>query len=325
MYKVLIRFFRIVLLVLSMNEAHAQLPLPSGIDLSDPSGKATEIRNGRIENLPALPSISGATGRLIYLQSDGSLYLWAGSAWKHLVCERDSPTFGNVHSSTLTLEHESGVFRLFNDGTHSRIQTNQDIYLDPTDGGTAGGKIVPATTMEFPDFLGDKIRFFSHAYSIGVSAFDLDITSDKNIKFHSDTVPDLMTILGDNGDVAIKRDLTIGRNFKVGGAYMFASDTEGDKLYLFGNLYKVSVSPSSLDTYSDRYFKWHVDSASNVLVLDGNSGRLQLSGPLKLPVYTTLPASGSVGDVIYYDDQEDDRLDGMYFWNALAWAKTMTE
>ena len=88
---------------------------------------------------------------------------------------------------------------------------------------------------------------------------------------------------------------------------------------------EVSVSPSSLDTYSDRYFKWHVDSASNVLVLDGNSGRLQLSGPLKLPVYTTLPASGSVGDVIYYDDQEDDRLDGMYFWNALAWAKTMTE
>lgn len=125
--------------------------------------------------------------------------------------------FGDLAAATSTIEAatiafpgDEHVFFIRRDGGHALLRSNLDLYLDPTNNGTAGAVIVPTTRMEFPDFLGDKIRFYSHAYKIGVSAFDLDITSDRNIKFHSDTVEDLMTIAGDAGDVSVKNNLTVG-------------------------------------------------------------------------------------------------------------------
>ncbi len=115
-----------------------------------------------------------------------------------------------IEASTIAFPGDEHVFFIRRDGGRALLRSNLDLYLDPTNNGTAGAVIVPTTRMEFPDFLGDKIRFYSHAYKIGVSAFDLDITSDRNIKFHSDSVEDLMTIEGDAGDVTVKNNLSIG-------------------------------------------------------------------------------------------------------------------
>ncbi len=153
-------------------------------------------------------------------------------------------------------------------GDSFRIESQFDIRLAPT--GTA--KITAATLMEFDDFLGDKIRFYSHSYSIGVSAFDLDITSDRNIKFHSDTVPDLVQIIGDIGDLIVKHDV------ESGGVYKFSADTTGDKLLLYSTLYRLAVSSNTFDAYSDWYFKWHSDSNSDAMILDANTGNLTIEG-----------------------------------------------
>lgn len=233
--------------------------------------------------------------------------------------------FGDLISATssiqaMTLNASAGprLFWLTVDDEKASIRTNSDLYLDPTNNGTAGAVIVPVTKMEFPDFLGDKIRFFSHSYAIGVSPFDLDLTSDRNIKFHSDTSEDLMTILGDDGDVVVKRDITAGRDVISGSAYKFVSNSEGDKLLLFGTLYRIAVSANDVDFYSDENFKFHSDSTTDAMTLNADSGRLSLTGPLKLPVYTSFPGA-VLGDVIYYDHSSNDSLDGVYVYSSSGW------
>ena len=210
-------------------------------------------------------------------------------------------------------------FQLLYDGDHAVIRSNMDLYLDPADGGMASGKIIPVTTMEFPDFIGDKIRFYDTSYKISVSPYTLNITSDKNIKFHSDTASDLMIIAGDEGDVTAKRDLIANRDIKSGGVYKFKTDTTGDKIYLWGTIYKISISASSVDFYSDQSFKWHSDTRSNAMTLNADTGRLTLSGPLKLAVYTSFP-TGETGDLIYYDSS-DDAQDGAYVKVSSGWQK----
>lgn len=225
-----------------------------------------------------------------------------------------------VRAATFRVQAEGGMMQWFVDGPLASIRSNVDLYLDPTNGGTAGAVIVPATLMEFPDFLGDKIHFFSHSYKIGVSPFDLDITSDRNIKFHSDTVEDLMIIAGDEGDVTVKRDLTTGRDVIAGEVFRFAQESEGDKLLLFGDLYRLAVSANDLDFYSDQNFKWHSDTHADAMTLDADTGMLTLTGPLQLPVYSSLP-SGAVGELIYLDHPTDDNQDGAYVYTGSGWQK----
>lgn len=225
-----------------------------------------------------------------------------------------------LNAATFGLETENGFLRIFKEGPNAVIRSNIDLYLDPSDNGAAGAKIIPVTMMEFPDFLGDKIHFYSHTYSIGVSPYNLDIRSDRNIKFHSDTSPDLMVIWGDQGDVQVKQDLLAGRDVLAGGVYKFSSDSEGDKLQLYGTLYRLAVSSQTLDFYSDNLFEWHTDTKSNVLQLSGDGGRLTLSGPLKLPVYSSLPG-GETGDLIYFDHSTDNAQDGAYIRCATDWQK----
>lgn len=165
-----------------------------------------------------------------------------------------------------------GGFRLHSDENLDYIESAHDLVLQPA----AGAKIVPATMMEFPDDLGDKIRFYSHSYSIGLSPFDLDITSDRNIKFHSDTSPDLFVILGDAGDAQSKRDLQAGRDVISSGVFKFAEDAAGDKYLLYGTLYRMAISPYTFDFYSDDYFAWHSDTNGNAMTLDANNGILDI-------------------------------------------------
>lgn len=223
-----------------------------------------------------------------------------------------------IKSSTFDLSKGSSIFYLATDEPQAGIRSNVDLYLDPTNNGTANAVIVPATLMEFPDFLGPKIHFFNHLYKIGVSAFDLDITSDRNIKFHSDGSEDLMVISGDDGDVSSKRDMTSGRDIISSGVFKFSSDSEGDKIRLFGTLYRMAVSALDLDFYSDENFKWHSDTKTDAMTLDATTGKLTLTGPLKLPIYTSLPV-GNVGELIYFDHTSNDSLDGAYVYTSAGW------
>ncbi len=235
--------------------------------------------------------------------------------------------FGNITAATSKVQ--AGTFSIEKDASFLEmnkasdvfiIRSNRDIMLDPTNNGTAGAVIVPATLMEFPDFLGDKIRFFSHTYKIGVSSNDLDITSDRNIKFHTDTTEDLMIISGDQGDVHIKQDLSTGRNIQTGNLYSFVTESEGDKILLFGTLYRIAISYESFDLFTDRHFTWHSDSNSNAMTLDADTGVLSLTAPLQLSVHTSLP-SGSLGQVIYFDHQSDDSQDGLYVYTSTGWTQ----
>lgn len=226
----------------------------------------------------------------------------------------------SIEAATVSLLDSQSIFRLSVDGAFSAIRSNKDLLLDPTNQGTAGARIVPATVIQFLEFMGDKIRFFGHAYSIGVSPYAIDITSDKHIKFHSDTAPNLMTVWGDEGDVDIKRHLTAGGDISAGGTFTFRDDVTGDKLILYGAQYKLGISEDTLDFFSDRDFAWHGDGASDRMRFNADTGRLTLTGPLKLPVYSTLPG-GEPGDLIFYDHQTDNNQDGVYVYTASGWQK----
>lgn len=237
------------------------------------------------------------------------------------------PIYGDLTAATSTIRagtldlgtpEDEHVFYIARHGSHAVIRSNFDLVLDPSNEGSAGAIIIPATVMQFPDFLGDKIRLYNNAYRIGVSAFDLDFISDKNFKFHSDTVEDLFVIAGDDGDVTAKRHITAGGDMIAGTVYKFASDSTGDKLLLYGTLYRLAVSANTVDFYSDRDFKWHTDTTANAMVLEGDDGRLTLSGPLKLPIYASLP-SGNVGELIYFDHPSDDNQDGAYIYTSSGW------
>jgi len=169
------------------------------------------------------------------------------------------------------------------------ITTNgYDIRIDPNEGvspeAPATAFIQFGTTVRFDDTVGDKIRLWSHSYKIGVSPFDLDITSDRNIKFHSDTVEDLFQILGDEGDIVVKNNVISGADVYAVTAFRFIEQQPGDKIYLYYPNYKVSVSPNDLDMFSDRYIKFHSDTNEEAMVLDADVGDLSLEGRIKAPI-----------------------------------------
>ncbi len=225
-----------------------------------------------------------------------------------------------IVASTFQALADYANFKVFVDGPHAVIRSNLDLYLDPTDNGTAGAVIVPCTLMECPDYWGDKIRFYSHLYKIGVSPNDLDLTSDLNIKFHSDTVEDLMIIAGNVGDASAKRDLLAGRNVVSGNLFSFINNSEGDKIHLYGSLYKIGISAYTMDFQSDQLFAWHSDEHENAMTLDADTGALTITGPLKLPVFTSLPG-GYVGQLIYFDHTTDNNQDGAYIYTSAGWQK----
>ncbi len=233
--------------------------------------------------------------------------------------------YGDIQATTSTikakvfhLQTEDGVFCLMEELPNAVIRSNHDLVLDPTNNGTASAVIVPTTTIRFLSEVGDKIQFYSHSFKIGVSPFDLDITSDRNIKFHSDTVEDLMVIEGDQGDVLAKQDMKATRDLRAGNVIGFTQDTLGDKVVLYGTVYKLSISANTMDFHSDREFAWHSDSASDAMHLNADTGVLSLTGPLQLPVYTSLPG-GAAGHLIYFDHPTDDNQDGAYVYTGTGW------
>ena len=149
------------------------------------------------------------------------------------------PVFGNVTAATssinaasFTLLLDEGVLVLEKDGPVFRLRSNLDLYLDPTNKGTAGGFIVPMAVIRFPDEAGDKITFYSHSYKIGVSPFTLDFTSDRDFRFHTDDTPDLMIILGESGDVVVKGSLSLGGPLQLQVVDSLPDGALGQMLYL---------------------------------------------------------------------------------------------
>jgi len=160
-----------------------------------------------------------------------------------------------IHAATFEIESDQSRFYLKEEPPYAIIRSKRDLLLDPTFDGLTGGVIVPATLVRFQPELGDKIEFYNSAYKIGVSPFDLDITSDRNIKFHSDTVEDLVVISGDQGDMTVREDISAGEDIRAGNAFAFTHDSTGDKILLFGTAYKIGISANAVDFYSDRDFK----------------------------------------------------------------------
>lgn len=197
----------------------------------------------------------------------------------------DASSYFTLQQNRLKIYHDAGV---------TRLETPYDLRLAPT----GGAKITAATLIEFDDFLGDKIRFYSHAYSVGVSAYNLDFKSDRDFRFSSDTVSDLFRIY-ETGNVVAKSDVY------AGAAFRFSNMSVGDKAYWFGNLYKTYIAANTLGQQSDRYFYWGSDSNTDAMILDGDTGNLWLDGiitgngsGLTDLVYTFAGIQGSASDKI---------------------------
>lgn len=206
-------------------------------------------------------------------------------------------------------------FRLYYDGDHVRLVSYRDIYIDPTDSGRVSAYIVPMATMQFEDVLGDKIQFYSHSYAIAVSPFDLDIRSDMNIKFHSDTVEDLFQILGDDGDVIAKRHITAGGEIYATTSFRFVDQQPGDKIYLYYPMYKLSISPSDLDFYSDQYFKFHSDTNEDSMILDADTGTLTTQGELGIRTADPRAALDVHGNANFSDSSTQSGQDALFVVN----------
>lgn len=149
------------------------------------------------------------------------------------------PIYGDITAGTSTITASSysllkdeGVFAIEKDGPVHRLRSNLDLYLDPTNKGTAAGVIVPTTTIRFPDAVGDKITFYSHSYKVGVSPFTLDFTSDRDFRFHTDETPDLLIIQGEAGNVIIKGSLSIGGPMQLQVVTALPSGALGQLIYL---------------------------------------------------------------------------------------------
>ncbi len=196
-----------------------------------------------------------------------------------------------VMAATLVVNGSDTAARIFlADDVQEKlwITTNgYDIRIDPNYGvspeAPATAFIQLGTTVGFDDVLGDKITFWSHSYKIGLSPFDLDVTSDRNIKFHSDTAEDLFQILGDEGDIVAKNNVTAGANVYAVTAFRFVEQQPGDKIYLYYPNYKISISPNDLDVFSDRYIRFHSDTNEDAMVLDADPGDLTVEGRMKAP------------------------------------------
>ncbi|MGC9330063.1 MAG: hypothetical protein ACP5I1_20675, partial [Candidatus Hinthialibacter sp.] len=171
-------------------------------------------------------------------------------------------------SGDLRVGSETEGFRFTTEGESDAIETQKDLLLQPA----AGAKIIPATMMEFPDDVGDKIRFFSHAYAIGISPFDLDYRSDLYHKWHSDTNEDAMILNGDTGD------LTIGGDFHL--------DT--------GDFY--GPSGSTLNFLSQHgAFEWGTPSDTDIVRLDAGSKILYLDSDISMTGHNLNISGGWIG------------------------------
>jgi hypothetical protein len=223
-----------------------------------------------------------------------------GASWVDFKM-RDVDVYGDINVQCAPL-----TFKLFSDGNHAIIRSDVDLYLDPSNNGVAGAVIVPCTVMEFPDFLGDKIRFYDTAYKIGVSAFTLDLTSDQDFKFHSDTVSNLMRI-AEPGDVYALRDISAGRDitadqYMYTTQYRFKTDGTGKKIDFGFNAYDISLNPGSLDFRSDQYFSFGSDENPSSLTIDGDTGASTI------PIVSDVTAGQSIPSNSIYFVTEESRL-----------------
>ncbi|MFH1742141.1 MAG: hypothetical protein ABIH23_24320 [bacterium] len=123
----------------------------------------------------------------------------------------------SISAATLVVSGSEAICKMFTalDGDQEVVwfgSNGFDIRIDPNyllpEEAEHTAHIRLATAVEFDDILGDKITFWSHCYKVGVSSYDLDFTSDRNFKFHSDTVENLFQILGDEGNAVSRNNIT---------------------------------------------------------------------------------------------------------------------
>lgn len=139
-----------------------------------------------------------------------------------------------------------------------------------------------ATTLTFEETVGTKIFLYPPAYSIGISPFDLDFTSDLNFKFHSDTVQDLMIIYGDAGNVAIKNDLTWGGVATGDGSGITNLNLSWSEL---------TDSPSTVITAGD-YMDWSDNTLNVVPIWLNLNGSNSMTGDLDMDGHIIQDAGG---------------------------------
>ena len=158
-----------------------------------------------------------------------------------------------------------------------RLNSNLDIRLNPV----GNAKILLTTMVEMDDFLGDKIRFYSHSYAIGVDNPKIfRLQSDRYLYLGSDTNTNSVIIDGDNGDITSERNI-IGATINAVNQFGFTGDSLGTKIVLYdggSDLYNLSISANDLDYYSDSNHKWHSDTNMDAMVLNADNGNLTIEG-----------------------------------------------
>jgi len=174
----------------------------------------------------------------------------------------------------------------------AKIQSQDNLRLEPL----ANAIISMATVVEFDDYIGDRLRFYSTAYKIGISSFDLDYTSDLWHKWHSDTNDDAMRLNGDTGDLYIEGSFYGDGSNLTGISFAYTeltgnpSDviTAGDYIDWAGNTLNVSMSwtditnnPSTAITAGD-YIDWDGDTLDVVPVWLPLDGSIAMTGDLDM-------------------------------------------
>lgn len=161
------------------------------------------------------------------LGPDGSRFLF----WEILAQSSvQSATLLVAASDTIlpaSLAIEDGVFQIF---------SWRDIYLRPV----GEAKITIATTVEFDDNLGPKIRFYSHSHAVQIpDPATMEIIFDRWFTLGSDTNTDAVRVAGDVGDATFERDV-YARNF-IGSFIGDVTDTTPTELS-FDDLLDVSIT-----------------------------------------------------------------------------------
>lgn len=177
---------------------------------------------------------------------------------------------GEIQAATLRVTDGMSSFTIGKEGDLNVLRGNQDIVIDPTNNGSAAGVIVPATMMKFPDFLGDKIRFFSHSYALSLDPFTLVYRSDRNHRWDSDTVPNLM-FLDESGNLTVAGT--------INGHYDLVRFTPllGDKIQLYEDLYAIGIDDYRMFFRSDADYEWRNWASDTVMYLD-EWGNLTIPG-----------------------------------------------